>query len=373
MDHPKRDDNPSHDAEEDFATLFEASVKTKRFETGQPVDAKIVAIGAEVAFVDVGAKGEATIALDELKNDEGVVDAKVGDRIQATIVSTTGGLTLSRKLQRGAATRRQLEDAFRAGLPVEGKVDSQVKGGYTVTIAGLRAFCPASQIDVVRDTNPADHMGRVHTFRIIEFRDDGRKFVVSRRAWLEAEQRERAADLRRSLAVDAIVTGRVVSIRDFGVFVDLGAGVQGLLHVSEMGWSRVDNPSRLFKTGDEITVKILRIESKDGEDKIALGLKQLSDDPWSAVESKYSVGEAGPGTSRSPRGVRRVRRTGAGRRRTVAIRGSRRCQGGGSTKSVSDRRRGRGDSARNRRRGPANPAEHEGGSHRRRTGRRARL
>ena len=290
MDDRRRHEPSTQDAEEDFATLFEASVKSKRFETGQVVDAKIVAIGAEVAFVDVGAKGEATIALDELKNDEGVVDAKVGDRVQATIVSTSGGLTLSRKLQRGAATRRQLEDAFRAGLPVEGKVDGQVKGGYTVTIAGLRAFCPVSQIDVVRDTNPADHLGRVYTFRIVEFREDGRKFVVSRRAWQEAEQRERAAELRRTLSVDAIVTGRVVSVRDFGAFVDLGAGVQGLLHISEMSWSRVGDPSQVVKPGDEITVKILRIESKDGEDKIALGLKQLSDDPWLAVESKYGVG-----------------------------------------------------------------------------------
>jgi small subunit ribosomal protein S1 len=289
------DDNSSHDGEEDFATLFEASVKTKRFETGQAIDATIVAIGAEVAFVDVGAKGEATIALDELKNDDGVVDAKVGDRIQATIVSTSGGLTLSRKLQRGAATRRQLESAFRAGLPVEGKVESQVKGGYTVTIAGLRAFCPFSQIDVVRDTNPPDHLGRVYTFRIIEYREDGRKFVVSRRAWLETEQRERAAEVRRALSAGAIVTGRVVSVRDFGAFVDLGAGVQGLLHVSEMGWSRVNDPSQMFKTGDEITVKVLRIDSKDGEDKIALGLKQLTDDPWSAVETKYAVGKAVPG------------------------------------------------------------------------------
>jgi small subunit ribosomal protein S1 len=278
--------------EEDFATLFAASERTTRLEIGQTVDARIVAIGAEVAFVDVGAKGEATIALDELKNDDGVVEAQVGDRIQATIVSTSGGVTLSRRLQRGAATRRQLEDAFRAGLPVEGKVDVQVKGGYTVTIAGLRAFCPASQIDIVRETNPADHLGRVYTFRIGEFRDDGRKFVVSRRAWLEAEQRERAAELRRTLSEGAIVTGRVVSVREFGAFIDLGSGVQGLLHVSEMDWSRVSDPSRLFKTGDEITVKILRLESKDGEDRIALGLKQLTDDPWSVAGSKYPVGKA---------------------------------------------------------------------------------
>ena len=294
-DNENVDDNSSHDGEDDFATLFEASVKTKRFETGQAIDATIVAIGAEVAFVDVGAKGEATIALDELQNDDGVVDAKVGDRIQATIVSTSGGLTLSRKLQRGAATRGQIESAFRAGLPVEGKVDSQVKGGYTVSIAGLRAFCPGSQIDIVRDTDAAAHLGRVYTFRIIEFRDDGRKFVVSRRAWQETEQRERAAEVRRTMSEGAIVTGRVASVRDFGVFIDLGAGVQGLLHVSEMGWSRVGDPSQMFKTGDEITTKILRIESKEGNDKIALGLKQLTDDPWSAVEHKYRPGQVAHG------------------------------------------------------------------------------
>jgi small subunit ribosomal protein S1 len=295
VDHPKRNDQSTDNEDEDFATLFERSVRTKRFETGQVVDATIVAIGAEVAFVDVGAKGEATIALDELKNDDGVVDAKVGDRIQATVVSTTGGISLSRKLQRGAATRSQIENAFRAGLPVEGKVDGQVKGGYTVSVAGLRAFCPGSQIDVARDTDAAAHLGRVYTFRIMEFRDDGRKFVVSRRAWLETEQRERAAEVRRTLSAGAVVTGRVVSVRDFGAFVDLGAGVQGLLHVSEMGWSRVGDPSQMFKPGDEITTKILRIESKEGHDKIALGLKQLSDDPWLAVEHKYPVGHVAHG------------------------------------------------------------------------------
>jgi small subunit ribosomal protein S1 len=294
VDQPDRDANAPDD-EEDFAKLFESSVQTRRFETGQTVDATIVAVGADVAFVDVGAKGEATIALDELRNEDGVIEAKVGDRIQATIVSTSGGLTLSRKLQRGAATRRQLEDAFRAGLPVDGKVESQVKGGYTVTVAGLRAFCPASQIDAVRDTDPAVHLGRVYTFRIIEYREDGRKFVVSRRAWLEAEQQAHAAEVRRTLSVDAVVTGRVVSVRDFGAFIDLGAGVQGLLHVSEMGWSRVNDPSQMFSVGDEITVKILRIESKDGVGRIALGLKQLSDDPWLAVDTTYSVGQVVPG------------------------------------------------------------------------------
>ena len=281
--------------EEDFATMFAASVQTKRLTNGQTVDGVIVAIGAEVALVDVGAKSEAAINVNELKNDDGEIDGKVGDRIQATVVSTTGGLTLSRRLQRGAATRRQIEDAFRAGLPVQGKVDSQVKGGYTVSIAQQRAFCPGSQMDIARDVDAASHLGRVYEFRIIEYREEGRKFVVSRRALLEDEQKVKSAEVRAALTVGAVVTGRVVSVREFGAFVDLGGGVQGLLHISEMGWSRVNDPSIVVKPGDEITVKVLRIDAKGGDDKIALGLKQLSDDPWSAVQAKYPTGHVTQG------------------------------------------------------------------------------
>ena len=276
--------------DEDFAALFAASEQTKRLATGQTVEGTIVAIGPEFALVNVGSKGEASLAVNELTNDDGVVEARVGDRIQATIVSMVKGVTLSRRMQRGAATKRQIEDAFRAGLPVEGKVEAEVKGGYTVTIARQRAFCPHSQIDIVRQSDPAGHLGRVYAFRIIEYAEDGRKFVVSRRVLQEAEQKVRAEEIRRSLAVDTVVTGRIASVREFGAFVELGGGVQGLLHVSEMGWSRVNDPSAMFKAGDEITVKVLRIESKNGEDKIALGLKQLTDDPWSAVAQKYPVG-----------------------------------------------------------------------------------
>jgi small subunit ribosomal protein S1 len=279
-------DNP----EEDFATLFAASIQTRRLQVGQTVEGTIVAIGSEVALVDVGSKGEASLAVDELRHDDGAIDAKVGDRIEATITSMSGGITLSRRLRRGAATKRQIEDAFHAGLPIEGKVEGQVKGGFAVSVARERAFCPQSQIDTARDADPASHLGRVYAFRIIEYRDGGRKFVVSRRALLEDELKKRAEEVRRALTVDAVVTGRVASVRDFGAFVDLGAGVQGLLHVSEMGWSRVSDPSQLFKPGDEITVKVLRIDSREGEDKIALGLRQLAADPWQAVEQKYSPG-----------------------------------------------------------------------------------
>jgi small subunit ribosomal protein S1 len=275
---------------DDFAAMFEASLRTKRLQPGQTVEGTIVAIGDDVAFVDVGAKGEATIALDELRDDEGALGVRVGDRIQATLTSMTGGLTLSRKLQRGAATARRLEDAFRSGLPVEGKVDRTVKAGYEVSIARQRAFCPMSQIDIARQADPEVHVGRVYTFRIVEYQDGGRKFVVSRRAVLEEEQQARAAEVRRGIAPGAVMTGRVVSVREFGAFLDLGAGVQGLLHISEMGWSRVSNPSEVVTPGQEVTVKVLRVDEKTGQ--IALGLKQLLADPWSAVDAKYKVGHA---------------------------------------------------------------------------------
>ena len=217
--------------DEDFATMFEASLQAKRFKRGQTIEGTIVGIGPEVAFVNVGGKGEALIEVHELKDADGVLEVAVGDRIQATVVSTEGGLTLSRKLARGAATNRQIEDAFRAGLAVEGKIDRDVKGGYEVRIGGQRAFCPFSQIDTVRTTDPAQHIGHVYAFRIIEYKDGGKNLVVSRRALLDEEQRANTVEVRRSIVAGAVLTGRVASVREFGAFVDLGAGVQGLLHV----------------------------------------------------------------------------------------------------------------------------------------------
>ena len=276
------------EAEDDFAAMFEASVKAKRFDTGQTLAGTIVAIGPEVAFIDVGGKGEATMEIAELKDADGQLEVAVGDRIQATVTSTVGGLTLSRKLMRGAASLRQLEDAYRSGLPVEGKVEKAVKGGYEVRIAGQRGFCPFSQIDTMR-SDPSAHEGRVYEFRIIEFKEGGRNLVVSRRALLEEAQKAGAAEARRSIVAGAVITGRVVSVREFGAFVDLGSGVQGLLHVSEMGWSRVPDISQVVKPGEAITVKVLRVD--ENTQKIALGLKQLSADPWAEVASRYEVGQ----------------------------------------------------------------------------------
>jgi small subunit ribosomal protein S1 len=279
--------------EEDFAAMFEASVKARQFDRGQTIEGTIVAFGPKVAFVNVGGKGEAQIDLEELKDADGDVAFSVGDRLQAMVVATAGGIVLSRRGVRNAATQREIEDAFQAGLAVEGKIEKQVKGGYEVRIARERAFCPLSQIDISRTTDPAVHEGKTYTFKIIEYKDGGKDVVVSRRKQLEEEQKASAAEVRKSIVVGAVLPGRVTSVLDFGAFVDLGGGVQGLLHVSEMGWSRVTNPNEIVAPGDEITVKVLRVD--DGTHKIALGLKQLLDDPWTAVATGYEVGQVRPG------------------------------------------------------------------------------
>ena len=279
--------------QEDFAAMFEASEKARQFHRGQTIEGTIVALGPKVAFVNVGGKGEAEIDLAELKDADGDVEFSVGDRIQAKVVSTSGGIVLSRKGVRNAATQRELEDAFKAGLAVEGKVDKAVKGGYEVRIARERAFCPLSQIDIARTTDPAVHEGRVYEFRIIEYKEGGRNVVVSRRKHLEEQQRASAAEIRKSIVPGAVLPGRVASVLDFGAFVDLGGGIQGLLHVSEMGWSRSTKPNEIVAPGDQITVKVLRVD--EATQKISLGLKQLMDDPWIAAARSYEIGQVRKG------------------------------------------------------------------------------
>jgi small subunit ribosomal protein S1 len=274
--------------EEDFATMFEASTKARQVKRGETVDGTIVAIGPKVALVNIGGKGEAEIDVAELKDADGDIDVNVGDRIQALVISTTGAIVLSRKGVRNAATQRELEDAFNAGQAVEGKVVQPVKGGYEVRVARERAFCPLSQIDVVRTDDPNVHVGKTYAFRVIEYRNGGKDVVLSRRKVLEDEQRANADQVRKSIVPGAVITGRVVSVRDFGAFVELGGGIQGLLHISEMGWARVTNPNEIVAPGDQVTVKVLRVD--EATQKISLGLRQLQDDPWSTVASKYQTG-----------------------------------------------------------------------------------
>src|SRR6267143_930422 len=284
-DHPRSDS----EEKEEFARMMEESLAPKFHKEGETVEGTIVALGAEVAFVDIGGKGEATLDIEELADPDSDVQVKVGDTVKAVVVSTVGGLRLSHKLARGALTRQRLNDAFRAGLPVEGRVEKAIKGGYEVRVGGQRAFCPISQIDARFTADPSVHVGQAYTFRIIECKEDGKELVVSRRAFLQEEESEKAEAIRRAVVVGAVLPGRVASVMAYGAFVDLGGGVQGLLHVSEMGWSRVGNPLDVVWPGDTITVKVLRV-GDDG--KISLGLKQLQADPWSTVAEKYKVGQA---------------------------------------------------------------------------------
>jgi small subunit ribosomal protein S1 len=269
--------------------MFEASVGARRFDRGETVEGTIVAIGAEVALVAVGAKSEAQVDIAELKDADGNVKVAVGDHIQAKVVSTSSGITLSLRGVRDAATQREIEDAFQDGLAIEGKVEKAVKGGYEVRIARERAFCPLSQIDITRTPDPAVHEGNVYTFRIIEYSEGGKNIVLSRRKQLEEERRAVAAEVRKSIVPGAAVSGRVASVVDFGAFVDLGGGIQGLLHVSEMSWTRVTSPSAVVAVGDQIAVQVLRVDA--AAERISLGLKQLQGDPWTGVETRYAVGQ----------------------------------------------------------------------------------
>ena len=279
--------------DENFAEMFEASVKPRQFSRGQTIEGTVVGFGQDVAFVEVGGKSEAVIDIADLKDADGDVEVSIGDRIRALVVSTSGGIVLSRKGVRNTVSQRELEDAFQAGLSVEGKVDSVVKGGYEVRIARERAFCPISQIDVVRTDDPAVHVGRVYAFQIIEYKEGGKNVVVSRRKHLAALQRASETAVRASIVPGAVPTGTVASVLEFGAFVDLGGGIQGLLHVSEMSWSRGAAPGEIVAVGDRINVKVLRVD--EGTQKISLGLKQLLDDPWTSVTGKYEIGQVRTG------------------------------------------------------------------------------
>jgi small subunit ribosomal protein S1 len=194
---------------------------------------------------------------------------------------------------RSATTHRELEDAYASGLAVEGRVERAVKGGYEVRIARERAFCPISQIDTARTVDPAVHEGKVCAFRIVEFKDGGRNLVVSRRAVLEEEQRAAAHAIRVSIVPDAVLTGRVAWVLDFGAFVDLGGGIQGLLHVFRNDLVVVRDAVVDRDPGDAITVKVLRVDEASG--KISLGLKQLQNDPWTSVAANYAGGQVREG------------------------------------------------------------------------------
>ncbi len=268
---------------EDFATLFAREAARPVLEVGQVVKGRVIQISAESVFVDVGGKGEAWIERAELTDDEGKLKVAIGDAVEATVVSTGDEIRLSHKLRQGAQARQALAVAAQTGIPVEGKVAAVIKGGYEVTVGGLRGFCPFSQMDLRRVETAEEYVGRVLEFRVTTFSENGRNLVLSRRRLLEERAAEMAEETRKKILPGAVLTGTVASLADFGAFVDLG-GVQGLVPLSELSHSRASRPADLLRVGDAVTVKVLRIDQEKG--RISLSLKALEGDPWTAVAGK---------------------------------------------------------------------------------------
>ena len=268
---------------EDFATLFARHEAQAPLEIGQVVKGRVIQITAEHVFVDVGGKGEAWIDRAELLDDEGRLKVAVGDELEATVVATGDEVRLSHKLRQGAQAREALAMAARSGITVEGRVAGVVKGGYEVTVAGLRAICPFSQMDVRRADNEQDYVGRVLEFRVTRYEENGRNIVLSRRQLLEAQAAKAAEETRKKIAVDAVLPGTVVSLADFGAFVDLG-GVQGLVPMSEISHARVARAGDRLHVGEAVTVKVIRLDEAKG--KVTLSLKALEGDPWTAVAGR---------------------------------------------------------------------------------------
>jgi len=268
---------------EDFATLFAREAARTVLEVGQMVKGRVIQITAESVFVDVGGKGEAWIERAELTDQDGRLKVAVGDEVEATVVSAGDEVRLSHKLRQGAQARQALAVAAQTGIPVEGKVAAVIKGGYEVTVGGLRGFCPFSQMDLRRVEATEEYVGRVLEFRVTTFSDNGRNLVLSRRRLLEERAAETAEETRKKIVPGAVLTGTVASLADFGAFVDLG-GVQGLVPLSELSHSRASRPADLLRVGDAVTVKVLRVDQEKG--RISLSLKALEGDPWGAVAGR---------------------------------------------------------------------------------------
>jgi small subunit ribosomal protein S1 len=247
------------------------------------VKGRVIQISAESVFVDVGGKGEAWIERAELTDDEGKLRVAIGDQVEATVVSTGDEIRLSHKLRQGAQARLALAVAAQTGIPVEGKVTAVIKGGYEVTVGGLRGFCPFSQMDLRRVEATEEYVGRVLEFRVATFSENGRNLVLSRRRLLEERAAEMAEETRKKIVPGAVLSGTVASLADFGAFIDLG-GVQGLVPLSELSHSRASRPADLLRVGDTVSVKVLRLDPEKG--RISLSLKALEGDPWTAVAGK---------------------------------------------------------------------------------------
>ncbi len=292
-DHFENDTNQGE--EESFADLFESfdGDTSEDLQVGDKVAGEIIAIGMDTVFVNTGAKIDGAVNKAELLDDSGEFPYGIGDTLELYVVAFDENEMRLSKALAGAGSLNLLQDAFEGKVPVEGKVKDTCKGGFNVTVMGRRAFCPVSQIDTTYVEKPEDYVGETFQFVIARLEENGRNIVVSRRRLLEEEQEKAKKAFLETMSVGDVVEGRVANLMPYGAFVELFPGVEGMVHISELGWSRVETPGDVLSKGDTVTVKIIGIEEgkKPGQLKIALSIKQISGDPWETEAPKFEAGQ----------------------------------------------------------------------------------
>jgi len=290
------------DASENLRKMIDAkgsSIKTS-LAVGAKVTGTVTTIGSKYLFVDIGARNEAVIAVAELKDKQGALAAKVGDKLTAYIVSDTAGETVLSKSFSGkgrTAAVQELMDAMNNRVPVQGKVTGINKGGLNVKVLGNRAFCSKSQIDIKFTDNVNSYLGKTLDFVITRITEGGRNVVVSRIPLLEGDLEKKIDALAKTGEVKLVLKGTISRIAEFGLFVDLG-DCDGLVHISEVSWERAENLAQSFTVGQNVECIVLSVEKKSPlrNSKISLSIKQTLDDPWKSVASKFAPGQSAAGT-----------------------------------------------------------------------------
>jgi small subunit ribosomal protein S1 len=277
--------------DESFAELFAKSggQKSRWLEPGQKISGRVLKVSAEWIFMDTGQKGEGVIDRKEFLDLDGNVTVKEGDTIAAYFLSSDHGeMRFTTSVGGTASGSGQLEQAWQAGIPVEGVVEKEIKGGYEIKLGGsARAFCPYSQIALRRVENPEALIGTRLTFQISEYGENGRNIIVSRRSLLEAEQRRLKDEAQAGISEGMIVTGTVSSLQEYGAFINIGT-LEGLLPISEIGWSRVKDVKDVLTVGQQLQVMIKSIDRE--KERISLSLKDTLADPWEQALAAYPEG-----------------------------------------------------------------------------------
>ncbi|MDA9964405.1 30S ribosomal protein S1 [Gammaproteobacteria bacterium] len=275
---------------ESFAALLDESLSTLEMQPGSIVTGVVLDVDKEWVTVHVGLKSEGVISLDEFRNNDGSVEIESGDEVQVALEAVEDGYgetRISREKARKIGTWKKLEEALETGEFVEGKVLTRVKGGFSVEVDVVKAFLPGSLVDIRPVKEAPELENTVQEFKVIKLDYKRNNVVLSRKAVLEKINSAEKVELLKNLDEGQVVKGIVKNLTDYGAFVDLG-GLDGLLHITDISWSRVTNPSEVLSLGEEIDVKILSFDKE--KLRVSLGLKQIQNDPWETIEGKYSVG-----------------------------------------------------------------------------------